>query len=348
MRHIVMPTFGCCQHIHVGKTGGLPGLAPLGAGTGPVEIDKPVGSGFLARNLTEDVKAIQEALNAVPLAGGFGGAVPPLVVDGLCGPKTRAAISHFQRTQFKSADGLVEPGKRTVQKLNEILGEPVTDEDMRKKVQSALPIARDSVAAALRNLTASITTSGLTPTPEALVARDRLDRHFRMKGLPEQTRRNAELDLFRAFTLYLGVISDQNEFDIAPVDEFDLDRANPKIALTTDRGFVKHVGEVDPETGDRLDRIRFGTGFLASSVTPDFAAHIIVHEVTHFVGTADGELIDDFGRGWFDDPFVRFLTHRQRMRNADSYGTFAHECRVNSPARPGFITTAPGGLGGAR
>lgn len=345
MRQIVMPTIGCCQHLHVGKSGNL---SSSGATVGPVEIDKPVGSGPFARNLPEDVKAIQESLNAVTLAGGFGGAIPPLVVDGLCGPKTRAAISHFQRTQFKTSDGLVEPGKRTIQKLNEILGDPVTDEDMKAKIRAALPIARDSVAAALRNLTASITRRGLSPTPEALLARDRLDRHFRMKGLPEDIRSNAEMDLFRAYTRFLGVISDQNEFDIAPVEEFDLDRANPKIALTTDRGFVNHVGEIDPETGDRLDRIRFGLGFLAKTVTPDFAAHIIVHEVTHFVGTADGELIDDFGRGWFDDIFVRFLTHRQRMQNADSYGTFAHECRVNSSERPAFLTTAPGGLGGRR
>jgi peptidoglycan hydrolase-like protein with peptidoglycan-binding domain len=78
-----------------------------------------VGRG--GRNLREDVSAIQNALNQMDLANG--GPVAPLVVDGLVGPKTMGAIERFQSVQFpaKFADGRVDPGQRTVQRLNELL-----------------------------------------------------------------------------------------------------------------------------------------------------------------------------------------------------------------------------------
>jgi hypothetical protein len=45
---------------------------------------------------------------------------------------------------------------------------------------------------------------------------------------------------------------------------------------------------------------------------------------------------------------MRPLSANQRLSNADSYAGFAHECRTGSPAKPPFVRTAPGGLGGAR
>ena len=83
---------------------------------GPIAISKPVGQGQLARNLPDDVKIIQEALNRVTVMGVVGGPMPFLAVDGIKGPKTQAAILNFQRVQVKSinADGLVEPGKQTI------------------------------------------------------------------------------------------------------------------------------------------------------------------------------------------------------------------------------------------
>jgi hypothetical protein len=72
------------------------------------------GSG---KNQKSDVAVIQFLLNCVP--PGQGGANPELVKDGLCGPLTIAAIRHFQQVSFGWADGLVEPGKQTITKLNE-------------------------------------------------------------------------------------------------------------------------------------------------------------------------------------------------------------------------------------
>ncbi len=70
-------------------------------------------------NRPDDVKTVQELLNQVP--PGSGGPKPPLAVDGICGPKTINAIQTFQLHHFgwKGADGRVDPGGPTLEKLNE-------------------------------------------------------------------------------------------------------------------------------------------------------------------------------------------------------------------------------------
>ena len=69
------------------------------------------------------------------------------------------------------------------------------------------------------------------------------------------------VDLFRSFTRYATVMMNPDAINIAPVDEFDLDKANPRIALTTGKGFL------DYETLDieayRRDRLKAFVALLA-------------------------------------------------------------------------------------
>jgi len=71
------------------------------------------------RNMPPDVVTVQQLLNQVPNAQG--GPFPPLISDGLCGPKTVAAIQSFQLAHFgwKGADSRVDPNGPTLAKLNE-------------------------------------------------------------------------------------------------------------------------------------------------------------------------------------------------------------------------------------
>ena len=71
------------------------------------------------KNRPDDVITIQQMLNNVPKAEG--GPIPPLAVDGLCGPKTIDAIQRFQLHHFgwKGADGRVDSGGPTLAKLDE-------------------------------------------------------------------------------------------------------------------------------------------------------------------------------------------------------------------------------------
>src|SRR5688572_33156952 len=74
--------------------------------------------GFNGVNRPDDVITIQTLLNQVPPKDG--GPVVKLVVDGVSGPKTRGAIQAFQVKHFGwgGADSRVDPGKKTLEKLN--------------------------------------------------------------------------------------------------------------------------------------------------------------------------------------------------------------------------------------
>jgi hypothetical protein len=84
------------------------------------DINNSVGN--LGRNLHDDVVAVQEMLNDVPMAEG--GSYTKLKVDGACRDRTIGAIQKFQLHHFgwSGADGLVEPQKQTHRKLNEYYG----------------------------------------------------------------------------------------------------------------------------------------------------------------------------------------------------------------------------------
>jgi len=332
---LVMPTVGSC----------IPTLTlPTG---GPIQISKPVGQGPLARNIPDDVKTIQEALNQVTLKGEAGGPLPFLVVDGIKGPKTQAAIITFQQVQVKSisADGTVEPGKQTILRLNELVA-PISKFDLNAKLATSLPLVRAALDAAIRNVTAIIT-SGPGPTGPAAVAEDRLNRHFTLSTLDASGQSSGRVNLFETYSEMLLVINQPDLFNMfGAIDAFDVDPGNAKIALTTAQGVFEPALQNGADNPAR--HIRLGLGFFAPNVTDDFAAFILIHELSHFTGRRDGELIIDNGRGWFDDIFIRPLGANKRLLNADSYATFAHECRTGSPAKPSFVKTAPGGLGGAR
>jgi peptidoglycan hydrolase-like protein with peptidoglycan-binding domain len=332
---LVMPAFGSC----------IP-MSTVPAG-GPIAISQPVGQGPLARNLDDDVKTIQAALNEVTVEGVAGGPIPFLDVDGIVGPKTIAAILNFQQVQVTSinADGLVEPGKPTILRLNEIVA-PVSKFDLNAKLAAALPLVRLALDAAINNLTAIIT-SGPAPAGPAAVAVDRLNRHFSLNTLAGPAQSESRVTLFETYSEMALVVNQPELFDmLGAIDAFDVDPQNAKIALTTVQGVFEPPlldGEDNPAR-----HVRLGLGFFAPTVTPDFAAFILLHELSHFTSRRDGQIIGDNGRGWFDDIFIRPLSAEQRLLNADSYASFAHECRTNSAAKPAFVQTAPGGRGGAR
>jgi len=336
-RFLVMPAVGSCIS--------TPTL-PTGA-AGPIAISKPVGQGPLARNLPDDVKIIQEALNQVTVQGVAGGPMPFLAVDGIKGPKTQAAILNFQQVQVRAinADGLIEPGKKTILRLNEIVA-PVSKFDLNAKLAASLPLVRAALTAAVQNLTAVITSGPGAPGP-ATRAADQLNRHFSLNTLDAASQSEGRVTLFETYSEMALVVNQPDLFGMfGAIDAFDVDPGNAKIALTTLQGVFQ------PPLKNGLDNparhIRLGLGFFAPNVTADFAAFILIHELSHFTSRRDDEPIEDHGRGWFDDKFIKPLSAAKRLLNADSYASFAHECRTGSAAKPAFVQTAPGGLGGAR
>lgn len=82
-------------------------------------ILRSVGIG--GANLPDDVRSVQAMLNLIPTS--LGGPNPLLKVDGLAGPKTNGGIHAFQRQHFgfSGADGRVDPGQGTLQKILDLL-----------------------------------------------------------------------------------------------------------------------------------------------------------------------------------------------------------------------------------
>lgn len=63
-------------------------------------------------NHKPDTRKIQRLLNAIYPA-------TPLIVDGLCGRKTIRRIERFQRRRVRNPGGRIEPGGRTLERLNQ-------------------------------------------------------------------------------------------------------------------------------------------------------------------------------------------------------------------------------------
>lgn len=71
-------------------------------------------------NRAADVVASQKALNDIPPSAS--GASPKLVPDGQSGPKTRAAMLHFQQLHLRlTQDSKVDPDGSTLREMNGIL-----------------------------------------------------------------------------------------------------------------------------------------------------------------------------------------------------------------------------------
>ncbi|HEX3872162.1 MAG TPA: hypothetical protein VHV77_17075 [Pirellulales bacterium] len=334
---LVMPAEGSCV-----ETSNAAATATV-----PIAITKPVGQGSLARNVPSDVKIIQQALNQVTVVGKAGGPIPFLVVDGLVGPKTIAAILNFQKVQVPviAPDGVIEPGKRTILRLNEIVA-PVSKFDLNAKLAASLPLVKAALAAAAQNVGAIIS-GGPNASDEVDSATDRLDRHFKLNTLDALGQSRLRVTLFETYSEMALVVNQPELFGmLGAVDAFDVDPSDALIASTNRQGAFL------PPLKDGADNparhIRLGLGFFAANVSPEFAAFILIHELSHFVGRSDGQQIIDHGRGWFDDVFIRPLKASQRLLNADSYATFAHECRTGSPVKPAFVKTSPGGRRGGR
>ncbi|MFN7935600.1 MAG: hypothetical protein U0R19_19875 [Bryobacteraceae bacterium] len=333
MNPIVMDNDQICRKDSV--LGGLPSSDQL------ISIDLPVGSGFLAKNLDSDVRTIQKALNQIkPI---HGGPTVPLVVDGKCGPKTNAAIWNFQFKQFKAkgADGVIEPGKQTIQRINQLLFsnapvDPSVNAEIRAKVVQHFSIVARSVHAAQATVLMANAPEGGLDFGRGR-ANDRLDRHFALNTLPPSARAQAIRDIHGVFTMYSNVLLMPGALGTGA---FEADpTGDPRIAFTFGNGFFLQ-GAVHPEKKIPLDRIYLGRRAFFAINDSEFCAFIMLHEMAHFVGFPGGGLIDDNGRGWFTDDTISKLPARKRLLNADSYATFAVECRTGDPNKPGYVKAA--------
>jgi hypothetical protein len=171
-----------------------------------ISIDLPVGIGIKARNLDGDVRTIQKSLNKVPVL--HGGPKEALEVDGKCGPKTNKAINDFQFRQFEFAgtDGVIEPGKQTIIRINQVLFSnlpvnPLANLEIKAKLVSHLDLVARATHAAQTNCMLALGPSGGLDLGRGS-ANSRLDRHFALNTLPQQTRDKTIRDILGVYNMY--------------------------------------------------------------------------------------------------------------------------------------------------
>ncbi|MEN9866806.1 MAG: hypothetical protein RL748_2396 [Pseudomonadota bacterium] len=125
-----------------------------------VTISASVGK--LGKNKVDDVVKVQHLLAQQGLAVG--------TADGLCGPRTIAAITTFQNGFLRHPDGLIEPGGKTMTRLNLIAFRPSTSNNVAPVITPATTInqaAPTEVADAMRR---EVTKASLGPLNVGLKA----------------------------------------------------------------------------------------------------------------------------------------------------------------------------------
>lgn len=310
---------------------------------GPITITAPVG--IRGTNRPNDTVTIQDALNRVPAIQG--GASPPLGVDGLCGPKTQRAIQVFQLKHFgwSGADGLVEPGRQTIGKLNEILtpvvaarpsagtsqasGAPASMPDMTQGLRRT----REFISAANHNLTMAGLALGVGPfVPTGFV------REIRLRALNRHFSIDKFSDKLRAWGIIQKVFFDMGQVFQRPGGLwgsfiFEPDPVSNKndYAYTSMGGFLKG-GQFRFFKGHK---IRVDTVYMCSSFNElkliDHQAFVIVHELAHFVGHP--EFIDDHAYN-FQGAKMKKLFRNLKLLNAENYCNFAWDVSHQGASPP--------------
>jgi peptidoglycan hydrolase-like protein with peptidoglycan-binding domain len=300
----------------------------------PVSISASVGLG--ARNQSDDVKTIQMALNRFPVS--MGGPSPKLKPDGIVGPLTAGAIEKFQRRQLGFTDQKIDPEKKTIERINQLLSTvwvAVPDRTMKKVYESIIPkalscaMAADIALSAARPAFLNPPQGSGDPAMTALV-----NKYF----LLDQNS-NAANDFAMIGKLYKSMIAllsrnqsgELKTFIPAP-GRFSASRIliSGVVALSYPNGVnLTSVTKGKAQDGSAFEapdnKVLIMPPFTFATL--DYQITTIVHELGHFLGPPDGsaDMIDDPPGGSSAPSEIAKLPVRMRPRIADNYAKFAFE-----------------------
>lgn len=296
-----------------------------GSGGAMATITASVGAG--GANRAHDTVTIQQLLNDVPAVRG--GPVPLLDVDGLCGPKTTAAIRNFQiKQQLPTIDSRADPGGPTIQALNSERANKQADPDRKTREAtrlataiSILPDAQAAIQRAIGLVESAISFAMLGPS---LTTSDEafnfVSKHFRFEGL-DRAHTLADLGLIKTtynrmktvLRGHPGVTGTQ----IFGANMFDIDPVPGAVPPQAKAYVVKEDSEI----------LRASRIYLADAIDGhprDRFLYLTLHELGHFVDDEDPALeIVDHGYAFFGT--VLTLDHDKRMHNAENYAMMAFE-----------------------
>ena len=328
---------------------------PLGAGStrlpqglaaalpfqGPLVLTAPIGDGPKARNVYADVASFQRAFNS--LLPGDRGSIPNLDVDGACGPLTKNAIQQFQLKYFgwPGADRLIEPGRQTLAKLNELLASKQfvapTLADMARAVgldpAQVAAYVSESFAMARRWIHAGYVRT-LNPSRDPLI-----EKYFQLSAYanPQHPHHQVALIFGRLNTFFVRSGGLWGESAFEPEPKIRTDGDSPYAWCTAGGYFMQGQTGFAPMDDKetlypiRMDTIYFTLRFVLymSSVA---RAYCIVHELCHFVSQAPE--IRDTVYAHREPARFAGLPAAQRLTNTDHYAMLAYEAGTGLSASP--------------
>jgi hypothetical protein len=311
-----------------------------------ISVSLPVGKRFRTAqvpNLNSDQQTVIAALVRIPSSeGGMGDEwreVPPLAgPNGQCPQLLADAIWKFQsfwktRGEFHLIDGVVDPGKHTIQKMNVLLGatppsgpspaapDPKTTAEANKPF--AIALVQQATGALLRyNLL------GIGEDPEFRQKVDAaLDHHFHMSDVTDPDDSRAKMELI--FSNYRAVLASfANSATIW--SSVTVEQA------VTDNNMPAGSTNVPPAYAVTNTYVRFSPAFRPWDPArrvgqgPYTAAMILIHESIHYCDPN----APDFAYEWqskYDN-----LSADEAIHNPSSYAAFAAEIRRGGDKpRPG-------------
>jgi hypothetical protein len=304
-----------------------------GAGGGSsVVIKAAVGNADppRCRNRPDDVRAIQAALNRfTPLEGG---PQPLLVVDGLCGPKTRKAIYHFQEKwdlkpkNWKVPDGIVDPEGPTIQQLRKgggaIPNLPAEFIARIPRVMGVITAARSALTLAKSFLQRASSPIAPHPLPAlgllGQAEARKVDRHFHVNKTGNPLPRLGQIETM--FLNMLTAIGHVPQGVVLAADE-PPSMAQSSFMFTFAGGY--HLRGRD----DTFEGIPVGSIYLcpkSRTLGQDGFTYAMIHELAHFTGpTANG--VTDHAYFHKNPQRYRALPPDLAFHNADCYSQFAFD-----------------------
>lgn len=278
-----------------------------------------VGGAAGAGNIPSDVQAVQRLLNTAHQRTG----IPKKSIgeDGKVGPETIGAINEFQDSHLGFHDSVIQPGKRTITRLNEIAAGGVGFGKGKQSALEAVPLAITWATGAQTALQRLTGTSFLgAPGADVQV----VNTHFhldRLKGNHAAYVRK----LRHVFALTIKVLNDAQHY----------------IHEKPGQGWAEaFVGGYQFKNSPLFNRIMIRDQFAGESLKA--RAAMLLHECAHFVGLV-GE-IGHFARevpaphGAPDGGTRNYsqLLPDEAVRNAYSYAAYAIHAATGVDSRFGL------------
>jgi Putative peptidoglycan binding domain len=331
-------------------------------------ISGPVGAGH---GKPDDIRMVQRFLNALlPIEGG-----PDLILaeDGICGPKTQAAINKYQKFAVGFVDGRIDPQGKTIRTLTGfivgsptvprgVLGQNRAGEPAANTPNVKVPLAIDAASTVadaqrlLRELEPRLNLLRFRLTRVTPPMLGLLNKHFaagndtvKPSDIAHISTVLKDIHFFVARTNASGLLPVENVllFDDHPDPEFNARTVFGGDKLSTEQFVIVFDKESKRPVKDHGQSIWLTRHYVinANDVLrpPNERQKTLLHEFCHFVGPKGNQpgILEDIAY-IFRQRFP-LLTKLERLHNADTLTLFFLEwCvgHVNVSSLPRLVNPA--------